>query len=114
MSSVAQDAPLDIYQDKDDIFVRADLPGMTKDDIKVSIAGSTLTIRGERKEEHEVKEENFYQKERSCGTVTRVVELPVEVEADRTEAAFKDGVLTIRMPINETSRGLNRTTIPIK
>lgn len=88
---------IDILDEKDHLVVKAELPGMSKEDIKVELSDSTLTIRGEKKHEKEVKEENYYRSEREYGSVFRSVHLPAEVNRDSVTAALKDGVLEIRM-----------------
>jgi HSP20 family protein len=95
---------LDVFEDKDDIVVKGDLPGMTKDDIQVDLFGNRLTIKGEKKKEEEVKRENYYRSERSYGSFTRTLELPVEVKTDAAKASFKDGVLEIRLPKSEEAK----------
>lgn len=95
---------LDVYEEKDEIVAKAEVPGLEKDDIEVSIADSTLTIKGEKKKEEEVKEENYYHLERSYGSFVRSVELPKEVQTDKVKATFKNGVLEIRMPKTEEAK----------
>lgn len=95
---------VDIFEDKDDIVVKAELPGMSKDDIVVNLTDSTLTIKGEKKKEEEVKEENYYRSERSYGSFIRTLELPKEVQADKVKASFKNGVLEVRMPKTEEAK----------
>lgn len=96
--------PVDVFEDKDDIVVKAELPGMTKEDIEVSLTDHTLTIKGEKKKEEEVKEENYYRSERSYGSFVRTVELPTEVYTDKVKAAFKNGVLEVRVPKTEEAK----------
>ena len=95
---------LDVYEEKDEIVAKAEVPGLEKEDIEVSIADSTLTIKGEKKKEEEVKEEDYYRLERSYGSFVRSVELPREVQADKVKATFKNGVLEIRMPKSEEAK----------
>jgi HSP20 family protein len=89
---------IEVFQRNNELVVRADLPGLTKDEIKVEIADDTLTIHGERKREHEEEREGVYRSERSYGSFRRVVELPAGTMTDQAKAAFKDGVLEISMP----------------
>lgn len=92
-------APIvDIEEDNENIMVRAEIPGMKKDDIKVSVKGSMLTITGERKQESETKEKTFHRVERSYGKFSRMITLPTEVEADKVKASYKDGMLNITLP----------------
>jgi len=95
---------LDVYEDKDAVVVKAELPGMTKKDIDVSISGDVLTLRGEKKKEEEVSEEDYYYCERSYGSFSRSVRLPAEVQADKAKASFKNGVLEIRLPKTEAAK----------
>ena len=92
---------VDLYEEKDDIVVKAELPGMEKDNIEVNLSGHRLTIKGERKQEEEVKKEGYYRAERSYGSFLRTLELPSEVQTDKAKAAFKNGILEIRLPKTE-------------
>lgn len=96
--------PVDVFEEKDDIVVKAELPGMTKEDIEVSLTDHTLTIKGEKKKEEEVKEENYYRSERSYGSFVRTLELPTEVYTDKVKATFKNGVLEVRVPKTEEAK----------
>ncbi len=89
---------VDIYETDDDVIVKAELPGLTKDEVGVEVKGGVLTLRGERKLEKEVKEENYHRVERSYGTFVRSFTLPVSVDEDRVSAKLADGVLEIRLP----------------
>lgn len=95
---------VDIYEEKDDIVLKAELPGMTKDDIEVNVTDHQLTLKGEKKKEEEVKEDNYYRCERSFGSFSRVVDLPEEVQTEKAKASFKDGVLEIRVPKTEEAK----------
>jgi len=95
---------VDIYEDKDKYTVKAELPGMKKEDIDVSLDGNTLTISGERKEEQEKKEGEGYRSERFFGRFQRSATLPATVQANKIEAAYKDGVLTIVVPKSEEAK----------
>jgi HSP20 family protein len=94
---------VDVSETGKEIRVKAELPGMDPKDINVSLHDGVLTIRGERKHEHEEKEENFHRMERSYGSFFRSFRLPSEVDADKVEADYKDGVLKIRMPKSRES-----------
>ncbi|HEQ99743.1 MAG TPA: Hsp20/alpha crystallin family protein [candidate division Zixibacteria bacterium] len=89
---------VDIVEDKDNIEVQVDLPGMEKDDIKVSVEDSVLTIKGERKGMREEKDKNYHQIERTYGTFTRSFSLPTTVEGEKIKASYKNGVLKIDLP----------------
>lgn len=95
---------LDVFEEKDSVVVKAELPGMKKEDVEVNLAGESLTIKGEKKEDKEVKEDNYYRRERSYGSFLRTVALPCEVKSDEIKASFKDGVLEIRMPKTEDAK----------
>jgi HSP20 family protein len=90
--------PLDVLEDKDDIIVRVDVPGMKPDGIDLSISGDALYIRGERKQEAEREDENYHSIERGYGKFDRRVTLPTSVRMDAIKASYKDGVLTVRLP----------------
>lgn len=89
---------VEVRQRGDDIVIRADLPGVERDNVHVEVENDVLTIRGERREEHEEEQEGFYRSERSYGQFHRMLPLPEGVSADEVEATFKDGVLEITLP----------------
>ena len=95
---------VDVFEEKDDIVVKAEIPGMDKDNIQVNLTDHTLTIKGEKKKEEEVKEEKYYRSERSYGAFVRTLELPRDVHADKIKATFKNGVLEVRMPKTEEAK----------
>jgi HSP20 family protein len=95
---------VDVYEEKDDLIVKAEVPGLTKEDLEVSLSESVLTIKGERKKEEEVQRDSYYQNELSYGSFVRTVELPVEVKTDQVKAFFKDGILEIRLPKTEDAK----------
>ena len=102
---ISLEAPaLDIYEQKDDLIVKAEIPGLTKDEIDITLEGTTLTINGEKKKEEEVKEEDYYCCERTYGAFARSIDLPVAVQTDKVNASFKNGVLEIRLPKTEEAR----------
>jgi HSP20 family protein len=96
--------PVDLYETDDAFMVKAELPGLTKDDIHVEVHDRTLTLRGERKHEAEVKEERFHRRERAYGSFQRSFWLPTTVDANQVKASFKDGVLELRLPKHETAK----------
>jgi len=103
---------VDIYEDKDDIVVKSELPGMTKDDIEVNITANTITISGKKKAEEKIEEKNYYRLERSYGSFSRSFELPVEIKPDKAKASFKDGVLEVRLPKTEEAKSkVHKVTI---
>ncbi|MEO0073937.1 MAG: Hsp20/alpha crystallin family protein [candidate division WOR-3 bacterium] len=95
---------LDIEETKDEIIVRAELPGMKKEDIKVTLSGDTLSITGERKRESEEKGRTFYRVERAYGKFQRSVVLPAEVDGSKVKASYKAGVLELVMPKTEKEK----------
>jgi HSP20 family protein len=95
---------LDVYEDKDDLVVKAELPGLDKENVEVNLADHTLIIKGEKRKEEETKQENYYRSERSYGTFMRTLQLPKDVQADKVKATFKNGVLEIRMPKTEEAK----------
>jgi HSP20 family protein len=92
---------LDVYETKEQVVIKAALPGVKPEETEVTITGDTLTIRGESKEEKEVKEESYIRKERHFGSFARSVTLPAGLEADKAEATFENGVLTLKIPKSE-------------
>jgi HSP20 family protein len=95
---------VDIEESQDEVLVRAEVPGMTKDDIKVSVVGNILTLSGERKYQSEEKGRTFHRMERAYGKFYRSITLPTEVDNARVKAQYKDGVLTIALPKSENNR----------
>lgn len=89
---------IDVYEKEDKFVIKAELPGMKQEDIDVSIVGDTLTIRGEKKTESEVKEEDYYRSERHYGSFFRSIPLPSSVDAKKIEATYEDGVLEVVLP----------------
>jgi HSP20 family protein len=96
-----------------EITVSVEIPGMDEKDIELSLTKDTLTIKGEKKEEKEEKTKNYHRMERSYGSFSRTLPLPVEINTDKAEAAYKKGVLTIVLP--KTEKAVKETKkIPIK
>lgn len=95
---------VDIIDEKDHIRVRADLPGMKKEEIEVSVNNDTLTIRGEKREEKEIKEKDYVRSERYYGAFHRSFTLPAGVDPQKVNAGYKDGVLEITLPKREDAR----------
>jgi HSP20 family protein len=96
---------LDVIDKKDELVVRADLPGLEQKDVQVEIRDRILTLQGERAEEHEEKSEEYYRAERWEGSFFRSVELPPGVDTERAEAKFKNGVLEIHLPKSKETKG---------
>lgn len=95
---------IDVYQTDNDVVVKSTIAGVKPEDLDVSINNDMLTIRGERKSEEEVREENYYYQECYWGSFSRSVILPVDVIADKIEASMKNGILTVRMPKAASNR----------
>jgi HSP20 family protein len=95
---------MDLVETGDHLVLRADLPGMSEDDVDIEIKDGVLTVSGERKAEHEEKGEGFHRVERSFGSFSRSLSLPDGVDAGRIEANFADGVLEVRVPKPEESK----------
>lgn len=95
---------VDVYEEKDEIVVKAELPGMDKKDIEIKISDSELTLKGEKKKGEEVDEKVYYRCERSYGTCFGSVDLPKDVQTDKVTASFKDGVLEVRIPKTEEAK----------
>jgi HSP20 family protein len=89
---------LDIHEDKDSYYVDADLAGLDKKDVSLKFKDGVLTISGERKNEKEIKREDYYRRERSFGKFERSVSLPSDVNGSAIKADFKNGVLEIKLP----------------
>ena len=94
---------VDMYEEGNDLVVKAELPGVAREDIDVSLENGDLVIKGERRNEAEVREENYYRMERSFGSFYRRLPMPEGVQPDQISATFKDGVLEIRTPKPATS-----------
>lgn len=95
---------IDVEETKDSLIVRAEIPGMTKEDIKIQTVGDTLVISGERKHESEEKDRHFHRVERAYGKFQRTMQMPIEVQSDKAKASYKDGVLEITFPKSEKAR----------
>jgi len=96
---------VDIYEtEAHDLVVRAELPGMAREDIEVSVENSTLILKGDKKLDAAVKEENYRRIERTYGTFHRSFTLPNTVDATRISAEFKNGVLTVKLPFREEAK----------
>jgi HSP20 family protein len=109
--AVEQLAALDLYETDDKVIVKVSLPGVRPEDISITTAGHTLTVKGETVKEQEVKDEHVRRQERYRGVFTRSVSLPDYANVEKAEAASTDGVLTITMP-KEKQAGSR--SIPVK
>ncbi|MCL6638169.1 MAG: Hsp20/alpha crystallin family protein [Firmicutes bacterium] len=96
---------IDLYQTENEVIASAELPGVqSKDDIEVTVAPESLTIKGELKRNQNVKDEHFFHTERYYGTFQRTLPLPAEVKPEETRAEYQNGLLEIHMPKSEKGR----------
>jgi len=92
----------DVYRTNGNLMVKADLPGLTKDDVEVMVEEGFLVVKGERKEEKEEKEKEYFRSERNYGSFYRRVPLPEDVELEKITAAVHDGILEVTVPLPKT------------
>jgi HSP20 family protein len=98
LAPVREALAVDMYETDDAIVVKSAIPGIKPEDIDISITGDTLTIKGETRAEEEVKEENYMRRECRYGSFSRSLAIPLAVVADKAEAEFENGVLTLTLP----------------
>jgi len=103
-SSLSWYPSVDVKETKDEFVISAEVPGMSKDDIKINISDNTLTIKGEKKEEKKEENHNYHRVERRFGSFQRSFTLPTHIEDKKVKASYKDGVLTISMPKKEEAK----------
>ena len=97
--------PVDIFQNDDkEVVLKAELPDMVRDAIDITVENGTLTIKGEKKVASDVKEDQFHRIERRYGAFSRSFSLPPTVDAARVSAEYKNGVLTVRLPLREDAK----------
>src|SRR4026209_1992917 len=97
--------PVDIYSTGEhELVIKAEVPGMNKEDLDITVENFTLTIRGEKKAEQTVKDDQFHRVERSYGTFTRSFALPHTVDSNKVVAEYRDGVLTVKLPLREEAK----------
>ena len=101
MSTTAWNPSVDIFENDNDVVVKAELPGMDPKDIDVRLENNVLMLKGERRFEKETKEENYHRIEREYGTFTRSFAMPAAINGDKVTAEYKDGVLKIVLPKKE-------------
>jgi len=102
---------MDVAETADQIVVKAEVPGIDPKEINISLSGDVLTVKGEKKSEHEEKKENYHLVERSYGSFSRTVTLPAAVDTEKIEAKYEKGVLTVTCPKKE---GVKPKAIEIK
>jgi len=95
---------VDIAEHDDQFVVKVELPGVNKEDVKITLENNILTIRGEKKQEKETKKENYHRVERSYGSFQRSFTLPTTVKSDKIDAVYKDGILQIALPKAEEAK----------
>jgi HSP20 family protein len=111
MSGCSVVPAIDLYQNDDDVVMKAALPGLKAEDVQISVAADVLTLRGEFKKETELKKTTYHIREHHFGSFERTVMLPTDVQADKAKADFENGVLTVTLPKAET---VKPRTISIK
>ena len=95
---------MDIFERGGEIVIRADLPGIEKDQIDLSITKETLTLKAEAKKEEEIRPEDYYMQERNYGTYIRTVQLPQDIDSAKAKASYKNGVLEMTFPKREEAK----------
>jgi HSP20 family protein len=95
---------IDLYETDTDVVIKAEIPGVKKEDIEITVKDNFVHIKAEKKEEVEEKRENVHRLERFYGKVERVIPLPVDVKSDQAKAEYKDGVLEIKIPKEKVSK----------
>jgi HSP20 family protein len=95
------DLNVDIYETADDVVVKAALPGIKPEDVEITLTGDVLTVQGETKEESESKDKNYLRRERRFGSFSRTITLPGGLQAEKADAKFDQGVLTVTIPKSE-------------
>jgi len=95
---------VDIAEHDDEYLVKVELPGVNKDEVKLTLENNILTIRGEKKQEKETKKENYHRVERSYGSFQRSFTLPAAVKSDKIDASYKDGILKVSLPKAEEAK----------
>ena len=97
--------PVDIFENGNkELVIKAELPAMTREEIDVTVENQTLTIRGEKKFNHEIKDEQYHRVERTYGSFSRSFSLPSTVDVTKVSADYKDGVLTVTLPLREEAK----------
>lgn len=92
---------VDVYEEGNEVVIRAEAPGVAKEDLTVTVADGVVTVRGEMRKEEKVEEKGYFRQELYCGSFHREIPLPADVREDEAKATFKDGVLEVRLPKTE-------------
>lgn len=95
---------IDVFQTENDVIVKAEIPGVSKEDLNVYIDENSIRLSGETKKDNEFKDDNAYRLERYYGSFSRTIPLPVEVKSDKASAEYKDGILSITVPKTEPGK----------
>jgi HSP20 family protein len=95
---------IDVFEEGNEVVVRAEIPGMKKDQIEVNLTEDTITLSGEKRQEQKVERKDFYRQETSYGSFTRTIRLPCEVETEKAQAKYQDGILEIRVSKTQAAR----------
>jgi HSP20 family protein len=95
---------VDIYEEGNELVLKADLPGITKDEVEINVTDNVLTLTGEKKREEKVERENYFRYERSHGSFCRRFHLPDGIDTEKIKAHYKEGVLEVRLPKTEEAK----------
>ncbi|HHY06445.1 MAG TPA: Hsp20/alpha crystallin family protein [Clostridia bacterium] len=95
---------VDVYQTEEDVIVKAEIPGVSKEDLNVYVDENSIRLTGQTKRDERYKDENMYRTERFYGSFSRTIPLPVEVKSDRAKAEYKEGILSISVPKVEPTK----------
>jgi HSP20 family protein len=95
---------IDMYEKENKYIIKTELPGMKEEDVDISVVGDRLKIKGEKKAESEVKEEDYYRSERSYGSFFRSIDIPSDADPDKIEANYEDGVLEVAIPKTQAAK----------
>lgn len=95
---------VDIYEVGDNIIVKSELPGLSKEDIEINLTDDTITLLGEKKKEEKIEKRNYFRMERSYGSFKRSFALPAEVQTNKAKASFTNGVLEVKIPKTEAAK----------
>ncbi|NMA67614.1 MAG: Hsp20/alpha crystallin family protein [Clostridiaceae bacterium] len=95
---------IDVYQTEKDVVIKAEIPGVSKEDLNVFIDENSIRLSGQTKRDEEFKDDNIYRSERYYGSFSRTIPLPVEVKSDKANADYKDGILKITVPKAEPGK----------
>jgi HSP20 family protein len=95
---------VDVFEEGNEVVVKAEMPGIKKEEVDIELTEDSITISGEKKKEEKVEKKDYYRVERSCGSFSRTVALPAEVKTGQAKATFKNGVLEMRIPKKEEAK----------